>query len=108
MHAYRMIPPDLFEENIDSTLDSLEREIFSTFQQTLDLIRASSQDNALITMHSTNWRFTSSDSSPEERTTSHTESATHKSLDCNASWSHLFLTSILFHALIDIDSTLWK
>jgi hypothetical protein len=87
MYAYRMVPLDLFKEKIDSTLNSFEKEIFSTFQQTLDLIRASSQDNALIAMYSANWKFTLSDSYLGERTSFRTEPVTHKSLDSNTSCS---------------------
>ena len=61
----RIISKNQFENQINATLNHLERTIADEFIQTLQLIRTTSQGNGLINVFSSNWYFTLNRNDPD-------------------------------------------
>ena len=57
MYAYRAIPPHVFNSEVNFVLNRFKETIPNAFEQTLAIIRASSQDNALVSKYSANWKY---------------------------------------------------
>ena len=87
MYAYRAIPPSVFSREINLILNRFEETISTAFEQTLDMIRASSQDNALVAMYSANWKFTLTDPRLGENASFQAQPIIHTSLNSNTSCS---------------------
>lgn len=56
-YVYRMISRLLYTNMTNSTLDEFYRSVSTDFEQTMNLIRSLSKNNALISMFSANWNF---------------------------------------------------
>lgn len=53
-----LIPPDLFNTQIQSAVNVFKASAPRTFKRTLDMIRGLIQGNALLSAYETNWKFT--------------------------------------------------
>ncbi|UJR17988.1 hypothetical protein I4U23_004889 [Adineta vaga] len=57
MLAYQTIPRNIFHQQINTTITRFQNELPITFNQTLELIRATNHDNALIAFFPSNWNI---------------------------------------------------
>ncbi|CAF1200007.1 unnamed protein product [Adineta ricciae] len=83
MLTYQMIPRNVFNQQIDTTLTRFRNQLPIEFNRTLELIRATSHDNALIAYFPSNWNlFVTNDTNSFI-----TEPIVYNSVDTNSSCS---------------------
>ncbi|CAF1199914.1 unnamed protein product [Adineta ricciae] len=83
MLTYQMIPRNIFNQQIDTSLTRFQKQLPIEFNRTLELIRATSHDNALIAYFPSNWNiFVTNDTNSFI-----TEPIVYTSIDTNSSCS---------------------